>query len=169
MLLILEGVNATGKTTLARALKSTGMAYFKDNGEHIKTEGIERRRDTETATIAQASVLATLSNKIDIVVDRFYMTELVYGFFERNMPIKCSFMEDVESILSKTDVLTIYTERNTTQGNALDVTYKKLLEKSSIANVRVDISSVKSMKALSLLLKKPIIEHLQFDEKKVVI
>lgn len=82
MILILEGPNKVGKTTIAKQIEQDfGFTYFRDRQfNKIKPELIEYV--TYFMAISQLNLLKTL--KENIIVDRFHATEWVYGNINRN-------------------------------------------------------------------------------------
>lgn len=86
MILILEGPNKCGKTTLAKYLvQKYDFQYFKDyTVNDSKDLHLENPNEIIMAEIcAQARLLSSLSDKVDIVVDRFHLSEYVYGLSAR--------------------------------------------------------------------------------------
>ena len=100
MVIILEGANGTGKTTLARHLIEVhGFIYHKDTGSNLSKLPPEYRiAATKEAIIAQAKLLVSLADNCNIVVDRFHLTEQVYGWIERFYRI--GYCKEVEEILN---------------------------------------------------------------------
>ena len=86
MILILEGPNKCGKTTLAKYLvQKYDFRYFKDYTVNDCLEfGLDDPNETITLEIcAQARLLSSLSYNTNIVVDRFHLSEYVYGLSAR--------------------------------------------------------------------------------------
>ena len=85
MIFILEGPNKTGKTTLAQYLMDNyGFAYFKDSVDLTKRIPANERIDEMfTILMSQAKLLVSISKACNLVVDRFHLTEEVYGFVDR--------------------------------------------------------------------------------------
>lgn len=85
MVLILEGPNKCGKTTLAKFLvKEYNFAYFKDYTVDDKLDTSFDPRRIEYEICAQARLLNSLAEyKLNIVVDRFHISEFVYGLCRR--------------------------------------------------------------------------------------
>jgi thymidylate kinase len=78
MIVIVEGIDRTGKTTLCKELEKKGFLYIKDNSKRAKTQEEE---DAKLATYT--SVICGLGVKRNVVVDRMHATEYVYGQVER--------------------------------------------------------------------------------------
>lgn len=100
MVIILEGANGTGKTTLAKHLIEVhGFIYHKDTGSNLTELPPEYRiAATKEAIIAQAKLLVSLADKCNVVVDRFHLTEEVYGWAERFYRV--GYCDEVEGILN---------------------------------------------------------------------
>lgn len=85
MLVILEGPKRCGKTTVANYLVNNhNFAYFKDMPVSNALELSKVQHDTRDinacSIFAQAKLLLAMSNQgINIVVDRFHISEVVYG------------------------------------------------------------------------------------------
>lgn len=85
MLVILEGPKRCGKTTVANYLVDNHrFVYFKDMpvGNALELSNVQHdTRDINACSIfAQAKLLLAMSNQgINIVVDRFHISEVVYG------------------------------------------------------------------------------------------
>jgi len=82
MLVILEGIDKVGKTALSKKLEDVGFLNFKDEPfDGIENLTKERANEKLTTTL---SFLKMLDKKgIDIVVDRFHFSELIYGKLDR--------------------------------------------------------------------------------------
>lgn len=87
MILILEGPNKCGKTTLAKYLvEQHHFLYFKDyTVNDSKDLMLDDPNEIITSEIcAQARLLSALSDQgVDIVVDRFHLSEYAYGLVAR--------------------------------------------------------------------------------------
>lgn len=100
MIFILEGPNGAGKTTLAKYLVANhGFTYHKDLAKEIAQLPNEYRAvATKEAIFAQARLFVSLAQNCDIVVDRFHLTEKVYGENERGYSVR--YIPQVEELLS---------------------------------------------------------------------
>jgi thymidylate kinase len=100
MIIILEGVNRVGKTTLAQYLQNKyNITYFNDRCfiDNTRSDVSRVMQDIKTATIANFNLLKCL--KEDIIVDRFHLTEFVYGYMDRNY--YAGYFYDLDAELSK--------------------------------------------------------------------
>lgn len=106
MILILEGPNKCGKTTLAKYLvEEYNFMYFKDYTVNDCLElGLSDPNETITLEIcAQARLLSMLSDfKANIVVDRFHLSEYAYGLAARGYLSHA--IEEAEKIFAHHDV-----------------------------------------------------------------
>lgn len=84
MIVILEGVNRTGKTTIANELTKLGYTYFKDLNveEVINDKTINKKSFYKGRIIATVEFLQYI--KINLIIDRYHYSEFVYGLIRRN-------------------------------------------------------------------------------------
>ena len=89
MIVIVEGIDRVGKTTLCEKLKDHGFIILKDGIDILR----ERDLAKEDIAIGSAAKVDTtfifakqLSDQgIDVVIDRCHLTELVYGLVGRGI------------------------------------------------------------------------------------
>lgn len=101
-IIIVEGIDRVGKTTLVNKIveelnysKFVPLNKISDRTEVIETE----------KTYATLSVLKLLKND-RIIIDRFHLSEFIYGFADRGYANKeC---ENMDKILSELNALLIY-------------------------------------------------------------
>ena len=80
MIVILEGLERTGKTTLAKVFEERGFVNFKDHN-HLRDFSVENIAERLDSTL---STLIALDKKgINIVLDRFHISEYVYSTIKR--------------------------------------------------------------------------------------
>ena len=80
MIVILEGLERTGKTTLAKIFEEKGFINFKDHN-HLRNFSVESIAERLDSTL---STLIALDKKgINIVLDRFHTSEFVYSTLNR--------------------------------------------------------------------------------------
>lgn len=84
MIVILEGVNRVGKTTLADRLEQFGYMRFKDNSINEIPEEIDRQSYCRGGLNGMVNMLKFVPESTNLVFDRFHLTELAYGFVERS-------------------------------------------------------------------------------------
>jgi thymidylate kinase len=103
MIVIVEGIDRVGKTTLCNKLKSDlGFKILKDEvfkPEHFTEEIIAEK------FLTTVNMLKLLNKDIDIVIDRFYLSEAVYGLMERKYDSK--YLKKIELELLKLDAIII--------------------------------------------------------------
>ena len=85
MIIIVEGIDRVGKSTFCRILQGRGYKLL-DSKIHTKqadvgTETYDRLQ--EERTVAQAQLLSLLDKSAKIVIDRFHLSQAVYGLYER--------------------------------------------------------------------------------------
>lgn len=152
MIYILEGPNGAGKTTLAKYIVANyDMAYHKDIAKDLSLLPVEYRAlATKEAILAQARVFVSIANKCNIIVDRFHMTEYVYGTSVRRYSV--NYMPEVELLLSCAgkDIMLVYltdTTMNLMQRAGIDNpgvigTYRYSYEKSNLNKVHIPTLSI---------------------------
>lgn len=110
MIIIVEGVDRVGKSTLCNMLSKHGYklldAKICINETQVSPEVYNMLQNERT--IAQAQVLALLDKSEKIVIDRFHLSQIVYGLFERNQDNTVS-MKSVEDMLKHNSIL-VYVE-----------------------------------------------------------
>lgn len=80
MIVILEGLERTGKSTLAKIFEEKGFVNFKDHN-HLRDFSVENIAERLDSTL---STLIALDRKgINIVLDRFHISEYVYSTIKR--------------------------------------------------------------------------------------
>ena len=83
MIIIVEGIDRVGKTTLCNKLsQKTNIPIYK----HKKSNYSEMKNDIETDVMIQLIDLYKLLNG-NIIFDRFHWSDFVYGALERNYSI----------------------------------------------------------------------------------
>lgn len=86
MIVIVEGIDRVGKTTLCEKLQSKGFVILKDSIEGFAKEKKEIMAKASLAKIDTTFAFLHLLNDqgVNVVVDRLHLTELVYGKCDRN-------------------------------------------------------------------------------------
>ena len=84
-MIIVEGIDRVGKTTLCNKLKNEGFKVFKHDSNKFKLSSMDN--DNETDKIIKMHELCKMFNE-DIVLDRGYWSDTVYGILERNYDAK---------------------------------------------------------------------------------
>lgn len=84
MLIIVEGIDRVGKTTLCNKIKcELGLPIYKHCGEFDYSK---MDNDNETDKMLQMLEICSLSNS-NIIFDRFHISDFVYGTLERKYDI----------------------------------------------------------------------------------
>lgn len=85
MILILEGVNRTGKTTIAKKLTKYGFEYFKNKEVELvlNHNKIDKQSFFNGEIIGMLNMLRFIGKDKKLLIDRFHFTEFAYGLVER--------------------------------------------------------------------------------------
>jgi len=109
MIIIVEGTDRVGKTTLVNRLADElGFKVFKDsliNPHHINNRMVMAEKLHSSALLLKALDLT----KNDIVIDRFHLTEYVYGTLERITDYDA--FKVVDDMMAKMNAIIIHVER----------------------------------------------------------
>lgn len=112
LIVVVEGLERTGKTTLCKEFEKRGFVYFKDYNridKHICL-GMESRLDTTLTFLQNLS-----ENGVNVVVDRLHLSEYAYGkYLEKGIPrtLTISTTQSVNSIQFLFFVNLIMTSKN---------------------------------------------------------
>ena len=109
MIVILEGMERTGKSTLADEFEKRGFVKFKDHNRfrEYSVDTVKHRLDSTF------SFLKALDNAgTNVVLDRFHISEIVYSRFYRKVPSSCmSYNYFIDATLSKMNVVLVHCTR----------------------------------------------------------
>jgi len=101
LIVIVEGIDRVGKTTLCNKFVEHGFKLFKDS----YFEGMKITKDVALEKLNTSLRFLEIFKNENIVIDRFHMTEFVYGALERNYT---SFeIEIIDKKLSELDAILI--------------------------------------------------------------
>lgn len=109
MIVILEGLERTGKTTLAKIFEEKGFVNFKDHNHlrNFSVGNIAERLDSTLSTL-----VALDKNGINIVLDRFHISEYVYSTLNRgNSTSLFDHIWYIDEVLYHLDTKLIYLTR----------------------------------------------------------
>lgn len=85
MIIIVEGIDRIGKSTLCKRISEHfGYPIFKDNfmiGTELNSNAKNVMSEKLLTTI---NLLKSLGEETNIIMDRFYLTEMIYGSVERH-------------------------------------------------------------------------------------
>lgn len=118
MIVIVEGIDRVGKTTLVKMLEKAGFTSFKDKfmvhnpGDPVtggfSTEVINFKDFSSGKLDTTLRMLKVLNeNGQNIVVDRFHLTEFVYGIVERE-GTNSQFITAIDKELSRMGAVLVY-------------------------------------------------------------
>ncbi len=109
MIVILEGLERTGKTTLAKIFEEKGFINFKDHN-HLRNFSVENIAERLDSTL---STLIALDKKgINIVLDRFHISEYIYSTLNRGNNFSLfDHIWYIDEVLSHLDTKLIYLTR----------------------------------------------------------
>lgn len=168
MIIILEGPNKCGKTTLARHLiKNYGFAYFKDTRIETRELTNEQKREVIEHDIeAQANLLKAISNNINLIVDRFHITEYIYGLLNRGYKSNC--INIAEQMLKNANIKIIYLYRCNNKTFDIQMQYDKVFANTKLSYLKYDIKESK-IELLNEYLGLKYTEEIKMDEGKCII
>ena len=173
MIVILEGTERCGKTTIAKEFEKQGFINFKDivRDKRYETEYMNSRYDAILNFLIKAH-----EEKINIVIDRFHISQIVNSILFRNSSertqYKCFYMD---AILNVFDSILVLVDREIDENYISDYSYvrknklkdtKKMYEyyfdKSEIKN-KVVIESTNDENEISKKVKKIIRKYSKYD------
>ena len=107
LIVVVEGLERTGKTTLCKEFEERGFVYFKDYNrinKHICC-GMESRLDTTLTFLQNLS-----ENGVNVVVDRLHLSEYAYGkIFRKGHSANVDY---IDNAISKLNSVLIYCKDN---------------------------------------------------------
>ena len=103
LIVVVEGLERTGKTTLCKEFEERGFVYFKDFNrinKHICL-GMESRLDTTLTFLQNLS-----ENGVNVVVDRLHLSEYAYGkTFRKGYSMNVDYIDNAISKLNSVLIL----------------------------------------------------------------
>lgn len=103
LIVVVEGLERTGKTTLCKEFEKRGFVYFKDYNridKHICL-GMESRLDTTLTFLQNLS-----ENGVNVVVDRLHLSEYAYGkIFRKGHSTNVDYIDNAISKLNSVLIL----------------------------------------------------------------
>ena len=103
LIVVVEGLERTGKTTLCKEFEERGFVYFKDFNRINKhlCAGMESRLDTTLTFLQNLS-----ENGVNVVVDRLHLSEYAYGkIFRKGYSANVDY---IDNAISKLNSVLIY-------------------------------------------------------------
>lgn len=165
MIIILEGVDCTGKTTLINKLieKQNTYAYRHadklvlldrlQRGTIVSPE--KRTKDTDSfSIITEIKYLKALHNRMNLVLDRFHFSHYIYALTRRGYEL--NFINEIDYELSKLDVKLFLI---TTDDEILRKRLLKEKDEISYRNKMKEESLMLEMFRKSKIINKHIIEN----------
>ena len=107
LIVVVEGLERTGKTTLCKEFEERGFVYFKDFNRINKhlCSGMESRLDTTLTFLQNLS-----ENGVNVVVDRLHLSEYAYGkIFRKGYSANVDY---IDNAISKLNSVLIYCKDN---------------------------------------------------------
>lgn len=158
LIVVVEGLERTGKTTLCKEFEKRGFVYFKDinriNKHHLA--GLESRLDTTLTFLQNLS-----ENGVNIVVDRLHLSEYAYGRTFRDS--SAMNVDYIDNAISKLNSVLIYCKAEN------DEEYKnRMLLKYNYDQVDSLINSFDYYSEKSEIKNKFIFEFTKHDVSKYV-
>lgn len=144
MIVIVEGIDRVGKSTLCKMLQKQNYKLL-DSKIHTSQFSVTHDiydRLQEERTVAQAQLLALLNKTEKIVIDRFHLSQIVYGALNRNRDTEYHMLQ-LEELLQHNSMLvyirpTDLAESNRQHGSNLDKHlqyFDKLFTESSLYKI----------------------------------
>lgn len=110
MLVILEGMERTGKSTLAKALEERGFINFKDHNRfrEFDVDAVKHRLDSTLSFL-----IALNEAGQDVVLDRFHLSEIVYSISYRGNSLdELSYNFFIDTALAQMDTVLVHCIRD---------------------------------------------------------
>lgn len=145
MVIIVEGIDRVGKTTLCKKLsEATGVTIFKHNSDLFDYSKMDNNNETDKEI--QMLEVAKIGN-VNLIFDRFYFSDFVYGTFERNYRLYSSLenFEKVENQLKDMDAILVLINPTDIESSSKQHG-KDLSPYFHLFNFLFGISSIKKMK-----------------------
>lgn len=107
LIVVVEGLERTGKTTLCKEFEKRGFVYFKDFNRinYHDVTALEGRLDTTLTFLQNLS-----ENGVNVVVDRLHLSEYAYGKIFRKG--HSSNVDYIDNAISKLNSVLIYCKDN---------------------------------------------------------
>lgn len=157
MIIIVEGIDRVGKSTFCRMLQNKGYKLL-DSKIHttqfdVGAEVYDKLQ--EERTVAQAQLLSLLDKSEKIAIDRFHLSQAVYGLYERNRAT-WAHMQLLEEFISHNSILVYIRPTDILKSSAQHG--KDLSKHAEYFDMLYDISSLNKVtgtyETLDMLLKQ---------------
>lgn len=145
MIVILEGMERTGKSTLANEFEKRGFVKFKDHNR-FREYGVENVKHRLDSTFSFLQALDQAGT--NVVLDRFHISEIVYSKFYRHIPSSyMSYNYFIDAALSKMNAVLVHCTRKIDDRYAddfqLDFAKKDLKEMKKEFTYLIDKSEIR--------------------------
>ena len=160
LIVVVEGLERTGKTTLCKEFEKRGFVYFKDVNRINKNHpaGLESRLDTTLTFLQNLS-----ENGVNVVVDRLHLSEYAYSKTFRSNVGTARNVDYIDNAISKLNSVLIYCKAEN------DEEYKnRMLLKYNYGQVDSLINSFDYYSEKSEIKNKFIFEFTKYDVSKYV-
>lgn len=160
LIVVVEGLERTGKTTLCKEFEKRGFVYFKDVNRINKNHpaGLESRLDTTLTFLQNLS-----ENGVNVVVDRLHLSEYAYSKTFRSNVGTARNVDYIDNAISKLNSVLIYCKAEN------DEEYKnRMLLKYNYDQVDSLINSFDYYSEKSEIKNKFIFEFTKYDVSKYV-
>lgn len=109
LIVVVEGLERTGKTTLCKEFEKRGFVYFKDFNRinYHDVTSLEGRLDTTLTFLQNLS-----ENGVNVVVDRLHLSEYSYGNVFRKLQGTAKNVDYIDNAISKLNSVLIYCKDN---------------------------------------------------------
>ena len=104
LIVVVEGLERTGKTTLCKEFEKRGFVYFKDFNRinYHDVTSLEGRLDTTLTFLQNLS-----ENGVNVVVDRLHLSEYSYANTLRKLGVAARYVDYVDNAISKLNSILI--------------------------------------------------------------
>ena len=145
LIVVVEGLERTGKTTLCKEFERRGFVYFKDVNRINKNHpaGLESRLDTTLTFLQNLS-----ENGVNVVVDRLHLSEYAYSKTFRSNVRTARNVDYIDNAISKLNSVLILCKSNNNEEYKnrmlLKYTDKQIEELSNRFEYYFDKSEIKN-------------------------
>lgn len=158
MIVILEGLERTGKSTIASIFEKHGFVNFKD---HVHTRNFTPDHMADRFSAILSFLVSLDKSGKDVVVDRCYFSDYLYGTIKRKYDSSCyNHIWFIDEVLSHLDTHLIYLKREVNEAyikvypdqefnrqiSCMNNKFEYLIDKSYIKNkMTIDISKIDNL------------------------
>lgn len=110
MIIVVEGIDRVGKTTLVNKIESLGFRTYKHNDK--SKDYSKMTDDGETDTMLAMLWLLKLYPENNIIFDRFHISNTAYGILNRNYDKEKAFQNNkkIDKMLADLNAVLVYVE-----------------------------------------------------------